>query len=127
MLRARVPGKVLPVDVEIIAFDVFGTLVDWHTGIAAALAEVGGRAGIDADWAALAGVWRARYRPTLARVVAGELPFGSLDALHRMMLDELAAGGGPGGPLQALRACLRTHATVGGRARRRVMTMIMAQ
>jgi 2-haloacid dehalogenase len=112
MLQARVPGKVLPVDVdvdvEIIAFDVFGTLVDWHTSIAAALAEVGGRAGIDADWAALASAWRARYRPTLARVVAGELPFESLDTLHRIMLDELAADSGPGGrggpgvPLQAL-------------------------
>ena len=92
-------GKVVPVDVdvEIIAFDVFGTLVDWHTSIAAALAEVGGRAGIDADWAVLASAWRARYRPALARVVAGELPFESLDTLHRMMLDELAADGGPGG------------------------------
>jgi len=88
----------MPVDVEIIAFDVFGTLVDWHTSIAAALAEVGTRAGIDADWPALANAWRARYRPTLGRVVAGELPFEPLDALHRMMLDELAAGG----PLQAL-------------------------
>jgi 2-haloacid dehalogenase len=93
MLRTRVPGKVLPVDLEIIAFDVFGTLVDWHTSIAAALAGVGGGAGIDADWAALASAWRARYRPTLARVVAGEVPFGSLDTLHRMMLDELAVGG----------------------------------
>ena len=102
VLRARVPGKVLPVDVEIIAFDVFGTLVDWHTSIVAALAEVGGRAGIDADWAALASAWRARYRPTLARVVAGGLPFESMDTLHRMMLDELAADGGPGAPLQAL-------------------------
>ena len=102
VLRARVPGKVLPVDVEIIAFDVFGTLVDWHTSIVAALAEVGGRAGIDADWAALASAWRARYRPTLARVVAGGLPFESLDTLHRMMLDELAADGGPGARLQAL-------------------------
>ena len=83
---------------EIVAFDVFGTLVDWHTSITAALAEVGGRAGIDAGWPALASAWRARYRPTLGRVVAGELPFQSLDALHRMMLDELAADG----PLQAL-------------------------
>ena len=63
---------------------------------------MGGRAGIDADWAALASAWRARYRPTLARVVAGQLPFESLDALHRMMLDELAADGGPGRPLRAL-------------------------
>ena len=50
------PGKVTAVDVEVIAFDVFGTLVDWHTSITAALQEVGGRAGIDADWPAVAGV-----------------------------------------------------------------------
>jgi 2-haloacid dehalogenase len=92
------PGNVMPVDLEIVAFDVFGTLVDWHTGIAAELAEVGARAGIDADWPALANAWRARYRPTLERVVAGHLPFQSLDELHRLMLDEIAAEG----PLQAL-------------------------
>ena len=90
MLRARVPGKVLPVDVEIIAFDVFGTLVDWHTSITAALQEVGGRAGIDADWPGVASAWRALYHPALSQVVRGELPFQSLDALHRRMLDEVA-------------------------------------
>ena len=58
-------------DVEVIAFDVFGTLVDWHTSITAALARTGRRAGIDADWPALAGAWRALYRPTLDRVVQG--------------------------------------------------------
>ena len=44
------PGNVMPVDLEIVAFDVFGTLVDWHTSITAELAEAGARAGIDADW-----------------------------------------------------------------------------
>jgi 2-haloacid dehalogenase len=78
------------VDVEVIAFDVFGTLVDWHTSIAAALRRVGGRAGLDADWPAVANAWRALYHPTLARVVAGDLPFQPLDALHRRMLDEVA-------------------------------------
>ena len=78
-------------DVEVIAFDVFGTLVDWHTSITAALQEVGSRAGIDADWPAVATAWRALYHPTLSQVVRGELPFQSLDALHRRMLDEVAA------------------------------------
>ncbi len=77
-------------DVEVIAFDVFGTLVDWHTSITAALARIGRRAGIEADWPAVASGWRALYRPTLDRVVRGELPFQSLDALHRRMLDEVA-------------------------------------
>ena len=77
-------------DIEVVAFDVFGTLVDWHTSITAALQEVGGRAGIDADWPAVASAWRALYHPTLSQVVRGELPFQSLDALHRRMLDEVA-------------------------------------
>lgn len=77
-------------DTEIIAFDVFGTLVDWRSSIAAALARVGGRAGISADWPAVADAWRSRYRPTLNRVVAGGLAFQPLDVLHRVMLDEVA-------------------------------------
>jgi 2-haloacid dehalogenase len=86
------------VDAEIIAFDVFGTLVDWRSSITAELARVGGRAGIDADWPAVADAWRSRYRPALDRVAGGELPFQPLDALHRMMLDEVAREHG----LQAL-------------------------
>jgi 2-haloacid dehalogenase len=78
------------VEIEVIAFDVFGTLVDWHTSITAALQEVGGRSGIDADWPTVASAWRALYQPTLSQVVRGELPFQSLDALHRRMLDEVA-------------------------------------
>lgn len=75
---------------EIIAFDVFGTLVDWRSSIAAALARVGSRAGISADWPAVADAWRSRYRPTLNRVVSGGLAFQPLDVLHRTMLDEVA-------------------------------------
>jgi 2-haloacid dehalogenase len=86
------------VDAEIIAFDVFGTLVDWRSSITAELARVGGRAGIDADWPVVADAWRSRYRPALDRVVGGELPFQPLDALHRVMLDEIAGEHG----LQAL-------------------------
>ncbi len=86
------------VDAEIIAFDVFGTLVDWRSSIAAALARVGGRAGLDADWPAVADAWRSRYQPALARVVRGERPFQSLDVLHAEMLEEVIAEHG----LQAL-------------------------
>ena len=77
-------------DIEVVAFDVFGTLVDWHTSIATALAEVGARAGIKADWPEVANAWRALYHPTLNRVVEGGLPFQPLDVLHRMMLDQVA-------------------------------------
>ncbi len=77
------------VDADILAFDVFGTLVDWRSSISAALARIGGAAGIDADWAAIADAWRSRYHPALARVVTGERPFRTLDILHAEMLDEV--------------------------------------
>lgn len=76
-------------DIEIIAFDVFGTLVDWRSSIATELARVGGRAGLSADWPSVADAWRSLYRPTLDRLVRGEAPFQRLDALHRAMLDEI--------------------------------------
>jgi 2-haloacid dehalogenase len=78
------------VDVEIIAFDVFGTLVDWRTSITSELSRIGERAGLNADWAAVADAWRSLYAPTLARVLRGEQPYQPLDALHEAMLDQVA-------------------------------------
>lgn len=78
-------------DVEIIAFDVFGTLVDWRTSIAAELARIGERAGLSADWPAAADAWRSRYGPTLAQVLRGQREYQPLDALHATMLDEVVA------------------------------------
>ncbi|GAA2059690.1 haloacid dehalogenase type II [Streptomyces albiaxialis] len=75
-------------DVDAVVFDVFGTMTDWRSSVAAELAAVGERAGLHADWAAVADGWRRRYRPVLGRVLAGELPWQPLDALHRTMLDE---------------------------------------
>jgi 2-haloacid dehalogenase len=83
-------------EVEVVAFDVFGTLVDWHSSIADALARVGGRAGIEADWPEVANAWRVLYQPTLRRVIDGGLPFQPLDVLHRMMLDQVAGERGLG-------------------------------
>ena len=78
-------------DAEIIAFDVFGTLVDWRSSIAAALEQAGRSAGLEADWPAVADSWRSRYQPALARVISGERPFATLDVLHAEMLEEVIA------------------------------------
>lgn len=78
-------------DAEIVAFDVFGTLVDWRSSITAELARVGGAAGMHADWPAVADAWRSRYQPTLARLVRGERTFQTLDVLHAEMLDDVIA------------------------------------
>jgi 2-haloacid dehalogenase len=45
--------------------------------------------GLKVDWAAFADAWRGGYGPSMNRVRKGELPWTKLDALHRMVLDEL--------------------------------------
>ena len=76
-------------NVKALVFDVFGTVVDWRTSIIADLTAFGRKKGISADWAEFTDEWRGAYRPTLNRVIKGELPFARLDDLHRGTLDGL--------------------------------------
>lgn len=66
-----------------ILFDVFGTVVDWRGSVSAALAQIGARHGVEADWLALADAWRGRYAPSMNAVRRGERPWAVLDELHR--------------------------------------------
>jgi 2-haloacid dehalogenase len=84
-------GRSIGTAVDAVVFDVFGTVVDWRTGVAGAFERVGARAGAQADWLGLTTEWRSLYPPTLLRVVSGEVPWRPLDELHRMMLDDLLA------------------------------------
>jgi 2-haloacid dehalogenase len=72
----------------VLAFDVFGTVVDWRSGIArenALFLATIGRSDIDSS--AFADDWRARYQPAMAAVRDGKRPFVVLDVLHREMLE----------------------------------------
>lgn len=83
-------SKHLPVGtVKALAFDVFGTVVDWRGGIIREATAFGAEHGIEADWARLADAWRAGYRPAMQMVRSGELPWQKIDALHRLILDDL--------------------------------------
>jgi 2-haloacid dehalogenase len=70
---------------RILAFDVFGTVVDWHGGIAREVQAL--RPGVDGSAFALA--WRAGYKPAMQRVMRGELGWTLIDDLHRMILDSI--------------------------------------
>ena len=72
-----------------LAFDVFGTVVDWHGGIAGEAAALAARHGIAGDWPAFANDWRDGYMPAMDRVRRGELPWTHVDTLHRMILDAI--------------------------------------
>ncbi len=75
--------------VRVLAFDVFGTVVDWRTSIIGELEQFGNQQGLQRDWAAFADGWRAGYVPAMNLVRRGELPWTRLDDLHRRILDEL--------------------------------------
>ncbi len=75
--------------VQALTFDVFGTVVDWRGSIIREGEAFGTAHGLEVDWAAFADAWRGGYRPSMARVRSGELPWTNLDALHRMILDDL--------------------------------------
>ena len=70
---------------QVLAFDIFGTVVDWHGSIAREVAAL--YPAVDADAFALA--WRAGYQPAMQRVRSGELGWTRIDDLHRLILDDI--------------------------------------
>ncbi len=87
--------------VQALTFDVFGTVTDWRSAIAHEGEELGARKGLDVDWSAFALAWRAGYQPAMQRVRSGELPWTTIDALHRMILGDLLAPFGIAGLSEA--------------------------
>ncbi len=74
-----------PDSVQVLAFDIFGTVVDWHGSIAREVQALYPK--VDGDAFALA--WRAGYKPAMQRVMSGELGWTLIDDLHRMILEGL--------------------------------------
>jgi len=77
-----------------LAFDVFGTVVDWRSSIIGELEQFGRSHGVQQDWPAFADSWRAGYAPAMDRVRRGDLPWTRIDDLHRMILEELLGAAG---------------------------------
>lgn len=75
--------------IKALVFDVFGTAVDWRGSIIREGKEWGKAKGLSVDWENFADRWRAGYAPSMDRVRKGQLPWMKLDALHRLILDEL--------------------------------------
>jgi 2-haloacid dehalogenase len=75
--------------IRALLFDVFGTLVDWRSGIAREARTILEPSGIAIDWSAFADAWRGEYQPSMEEVRAGRIPFSKLDVLHRRNLDRV--------------------------------------
>ncbi len=70
---------------KILAFDIFGTVVDWHGSIVREMQALYPQ--VDGNAFALA--WRAGYQPAMQRVRSGELGWVRIDDLNRMILDAM--------------------------------------
>jgi 2-haloacid dehalogenase len=70
---------------RVLAFDIFGTVVDWHGSIAREVDAM--QLGVGGDEFALA--WRAGYKPAMQRVMSGDLGWTLIDDLHRMILGDI--------------------------------------
>jgi 2-haloacid dehalogenase len=73
--------------VRAVLFDTFGTVVDWRSGISAAVRAFAADRALPLDPDAFADAWRAHYEPAKERARSGQRPYVSLDALHRENLD----------------------------------------
>lgn len=76
-------------NIKALAFDVFGTTVDYYGSIIREGERLNRDKGLGVDWGRFANEWRARYRPSMDRVMRGDLPWTNLDGLHRLSLHEL--------------------------------------
>jgi len=78
-------------NIKALAFDVGGTVVDWHGGIARQLAAFGKAKGIEADWVALTKAWRTASLTRALNAKTADLPRGNIDGVHREQLDRVLA------------------------------------
>ena len=76
-------------NVKALTFDVFGTVVDWRGSIIREGEALGARKALRANWPKFADAWRVGYGPAMNRVRKGELPWMKIDALHRLILEQL--------------------------------------
>src|SRR4051794_34201698 len=75
-------------EIKAFAVDTGGTVLDWHSGIRAALAEAGSRHGVKRDWSSITNAYRRR---ALQLMTNQTNPGFNIDDVHRRVLDELVA------------------------------------
>ena len=76
--------------VKALLFDVFGTVVDWRSGIINATEIIAKKNKIDINPAEFADSWRAEYQPAMEEIRKGRRKFTILDELHMENLEKIA-------------------------------------
>jgi 2-haloacid dehalogenase len=78
-----------PTRLRALAFDVFGTVVDWRSSIIREGHLLAAAKGLQVDWPAFADAWRAGYAPAMDRTRGDGQAWADIDTLHRQILDGL--------------------------------------
>ena len=76
--------------VKALLFDVFGTVVDWRTGIAREVESIAKKNDISLNPFDFADAWRAEYQPAMEEIRKGRRSFTILDILHMENLKKIA-------------------------------------
>ena len=76
-------------NVQALAWDIGGTIFDWHHTIRDEVAAIAEAQGVELDAAAFTNQWRFTMFRRLALVRRGDLPWLNADQLHRRVLDEV--------------------------------------
>ena len=72
-------------------FDVFGTVVDWRSGIVSAVEKISKKNNISLKAAEFADAWRAEYQPAMEEIRIGKRDFTILDILHMENLQKISS------------------------------------
>ncbi|MBC8750696.1 2-haloacid dehalogenase [Paraburkholderia sp. WC7.3g] len=77
--------------IKAFVFDVFGTVVDWRSGVAREAQPFLKRHAPDLDVSEFTDAWRREYSPAMEEVRSGRRPYVRLDVLHRENLVKVLA------------------------------------
>lgn len=81
-------------EIKALLFDVFGTVVDWRSGVARDSQPFLARHAPSIDAYEFADAWRREYAPAMEEIRSERRPFVRLDVLHRENLVKVISGYG---------------------------------
>ena len=85
----------MPPEVEALVFDTYGTVVDSRSAVLEALVALGRSRGLAVVWETVLADWEPR--PIMDRVNRGEVPWMTMEDIHRQALGASLSRHGIGG------------------------------
>ncbi|CAO3637431.1 unnamed protein product [Cunninghamella blakesleeana] len=76
-------------EIKVIFFDVFGTVVDWYTGVSQQVQKIAQENQVDIDADTFTIAWRQKYGSSITKVNQGKKEWATVDILQRELLVEL--------------------------------------